>query len=141
MAHVLVVDDDRPIRDLLQYALEFEGHTVTALGDGRGVVAALANAAEPSIVLLDLSMPHMTGWEVCEALCEDAAALAGHKVVIMTAEVLPAHAVPAPAVTLVHKPFDLDAICELVSTLASYTNIIASAPSTSPLHSQSSSLA
>lgn len=133
MAHVLVVDDDRPIRDLLQYALEFEGHNVTTLTDGRGVVPMLANASEPYIVLLDLSMPYMTGWDVCAALCADPSALAGHKVVIMTAEVLASGEVPAPAVALVRKPFDLDSICALVNNLAAFTTLVSHSPTTAPL--------
>lgn len=141
MAHVLVVDDDRPIRDLLQYALEFEGHSVTAFPDGRGVVAALASASQPTVVLLDLSMPHMTGWDVCAALAADPTALAGHQVVIMTAEALPSSEVPAPAVRLVRKPFDLDDVCALVVSLASFATVVAHAPSTSPLCSSSPQLA
>lgn len=136
MAHVLVVDDDRPIRELLQYALEFDGHRVTALSDGRGVIPALVAASEPHVVLLDLSMPHMTGWDVCDALCADPSTLAEHKIVIMTAEALPSDRVPPPAVALVRKPFDLDTICALVASLAACA-ILVTSPITTPLSSSS----
>ncbi|MBF6590758.1 MAG: response regulator [Ktedonobacterales bacterium] len=117
MPRVLVVDDDRGIRELLRIALEYEGYAVTTLGDGRAVVERLAELTEPCVVLMDLSMPHMTGWEVCAALEANPAALASHQIVILTAERLPDGACPTPARTLVTKPFDLDTICRLVASL------------------------
>jgi CheY-like chemotaxis protein len=111
MSRVLVVDDDRGIRELLRIALEAEGYAVSTLGDGRGVVAWLAEHREPCVALMDLSMPLMTGWEVC------AAALGEHHLVILTAEPLSAAECPAPAVRLVAKPFNLDALLALVAGL------------------------
>jgi CheY-like chemotaxis protein len=117
MLRVLVVDDDRGIRELLRIALESEGYAVTTFTDGRGVVEHLATLADPCVVLLDLSMPYVSGWDVCAALAADAAALGSHQVAILTAEQLPADSCPAPARTLLAKPFDLDAVCTLVASL------------------------
>jgi len=117
MRQVLVVDDDRAIREMLRVALEVEGYAVTTLGDGRGVADALLGMREPCIVLLDLMMPVVSGWDVCEALRQDVR-LARHPVAVMTAGSLAGDPYPAPARALLRKPFDLDDVYGLVAGLA-----------------------
>ena len=85
MRRVLLVDDDRAIRELLTCALEYEGYEVTSLPDGSRVVALLEAAEEPCIVLMDLMMPRMDGWAVCRALANRPELLARHPVVLMSA--------------------------------------------------------
>lgn len=118
MTQVVVVDDDRSIRDLLRYALEAEGYAVALQCDGRRVVETLRGLAEPCVVLMDLMMPGVTGWEVCEALLAEPA-LARHPLIVMTAAYLPGDPYPAPARALLRKPFTLDQVYQLVETLAS----------------------
>ncbi|HEX2247932.1 MAG TPA: response regulator [Arthrobacter sp.] len=66
-ATVLVVDDDAVFRRVLGHILEGEGHRVTVASDGRqGVELCLAGSFD--IVLVDLRMPGMDGYEVCRAL-------------------------------------------------------------------------
>jgi CheY-like chemotaxis protein len=117
MARVLVVDDDRAIRELLCFALQCEGYDVTTLTTGEGVVEALAEAAAPMVVLMDLMMPRMNGWEVCARLTAAPGALAGHALVVMTASMLDGDECPAPARVLLRKPFMLDEVYGLVSAL------------------------
>jgi putative two-component system response regulator len=64
---ILVVDDEPAIAGLLRLMLEAEGHEVVAAADGRG---ALDRAAErrPDLVILDLDMPRLGGFEVCRRL-------------------------------------------------------------------------
>lgn len=63
---VLVVDDEKDIIELLKYNLEKEGYKVFSATDG---VAALELARrKPDLVLLDVLMPGMDGWEVCKRL-------------------------------------------------------------------------
>ncbi|HEX6122955.1 MAG TPA: response regulator [Ktedonobacterales bacterium] len=131
MSRVLVVDDDRGIRELLRVALEAEGYAVSTLSDGRGVVEWLAERREPCVALMDLSMPHMTGWEVCARLAANPAALGAHQLVILTAEPLSAGECPAPALRVVAKPFNLDALCALVAGLFALPAMSASAASPS----------
>lgn len=119
MARVLLVDDDRTIRELLTFALMGEGYQVTALPDGSGVCDALARSAEPCIVLMDLMMPRMDGWAVCRALAAEPALLARHALVLMTAAVLrEGDEQPSEARVVLRKPFELDALYRLVATLA-----------------------
>ncbi len=62
---VLVVEDDKNIRDLLQMYLEKEGYAVTVAGDG-GEALKKFHAIHPDLVLLDVMMPVMDGWAVCK---------------------------------------------------------------------------
>jgi two-component system phosphate regulon response regulator PhoB len=116
MAQVLVVDDDRAIREMLRVALEVEGYTVSMLDDGRRVAEMLMATAEPCVVLMDLMMPGMSGWEVCLQLLGDPR-LARHPVAVMTAGLMKGDACPAPARALLCKPFELDQIYALVESL------------------------
>jgi two-component system OmpR family response regulator len=69
MAHVLVADDDPPIRDVLRYALLRAGHTVVEAADGREAWSAFQQA-QPAFdaVLLDIVMPELDGLEVCRRI-------------------------------------------------------------------------
>ncbi len=55
--------DDRAIRQVVEMALEDEGYTVTTAANGREALAVIATRP-PAVVLLDLNMPVMSGWEV-----------------------------------------------------------------------------
>jgi CheY-like chemotaxis protein len=61
-ACVLVVEDDRDIRDSVSAVLEAEGYTVLTAGDGREALTVLEHG-RPCVVLLDLMMPVMNGWD------------------------------------------------------------------------------
>ena len=68
---VLIVEDDRNIAELLQMYLEKEGYAVTIANDG-GQGLAKFRAIKPDMVLLDVMMPIMDGWEVCKAIRAEA---------------------------------------------------------------------
>lgn len=84
MSLVLVADDDRDIRDLVAFKLSSVGHEVVAVADGP---AALSSASErpPDIVILDVSMPGMSGFDVCRALRQNQAT-AAVPVLLLTAK-------------------------------------------------------
>jgi DNA-binding response OmpR family regulator len=65
--HVLVVDDDADIRGLLRELLERQGYQVTEASNGRDGLRALY-ASPPDVVLLDVSMPELDGWETLERI-------------------------------------------------------------------------
>jgi DNA-binding response OmpR family regulator len=67
---VLVVDDEAPIRLLCRVNLEAEGMEVLEAADGEAGLA-LARSERPDVVLLDVMMPAMDGWQVAERLFED----------------------------------------------------------------------
>lgn len=67
MSHILVVDDDPDICELISFKLGTIGHDVTVEHDGEGGLAA-ARAVHYDLIVLDWMMPRMTGLEVCSKL-------------------------------------------------------------------------
>lgn len=64
---ILLADDDEMIVDVLRHQLEREGFGVIATGNGAEALT-LARARQPDLVLLDVMMPGLQGWEVCREL-------------------------------------------------------------------------
>ena len=86
MPHVLVVDDDPVVADLVAFRLQRLGLQVTVETDGETGLAA-ARRLRPDLVVLDWLMPRMDGLEVCRALRTDAdPALARTPVLLLTAK-------------------------------------------------------
>ena len=67
MSRILVVDDHEDIRLLLRIELSADGHQISEAADGEQALAALA-ANPPDLMLLDIMMPVMDGWEVLRRL-------------------------------------------------------------------------
>ena len=65
--HVLVVDDDEKIRKMLTFLLSAKGYAVDSAPDGRKALAFMEKN-RPNLIILDLMMPFMDGFEVCETL-------------------------------------------------------------------------
>jgi two-component system, OmpR family, response regulator MprA len=65
---VLVVDDERAVRESLRRALELEGYDVELAADGREALDRLGVGPEPDAVILDVLMPEIDGLEVCAEL-------------------------------------------------------------------------
>jgi two-component system, OmpR family, response regulator MprA len=65
---VLVVDDERAVRESLRRALELEGYEVELAEDGDVALARLASNGQPDAVILDVMMPTLDGLEVCRRL-------------------------------------------------------------------------
>lgn len=118
MARVLVVDDDPAIRQMLLLALELEGHEGQALSDGAGVAPLLERAEGRVIVLMDLMMPRMNGWEVCAQLAESPMLALRHAVVVMSASIAPGDRFPDVVRAALLKPFNLDTALRLIEALA-----------------------
>lgn len=112
--HVLVVDDDPGIREVITQALEGDGYSVATAGNGREALDRVAES-RPLLVLLDLQMPIMTGWEVLSALRESKTDV---PVVFMTAGYrAQAEAEKYHADGFMAKPFDLDVLFDVVERL------------------------
>jgi DNA-binding response OmpR family regulator len=67
MAKILIAEDERDIRDLITFTLRFAGHEVIPTANGE---EAYKTAIEviPDLILMDVRMPRMTGYEACEQL-------------------------------------------------------------------------
>ena len=70
---ILVVDDDLNICELLKLYLENEGYTVFTANDGQAAVDTFA-AKTPDLVLLDIMLPKMDGWQVCREIRKNSSA-------------------------------------------------------------------
>lgn len=72
MAHILVAEDERDIRELINFTLMFAGHQVTLASNGAEAVeraqSALAAGSKPDLIMMDVRMPRMTGYEACRQI-------------------------------------------------------------------------
>lgn len=105
----LVVDDEDDIREATRDVLERHGYDVVAVGSGADALAYLTHAT-PDLVLLDLQMDDMNGWEVLGALRSNPR-FRNVDIVVVTG----CDASVAPGVRVVRKPFKIEA---LVAALA-----------------------
>jgi CheY-like chemotaxis protein len=64
MARILIAEDERDIRDLITFTLSFAGHQVTAATNGEEAVEKALQII-PDLILMDVRMPRMTGYEAC----------------------------------------------------------------------------
>ena len=112
---VLVVDDDEDIRDVIREVLSLRGYRVIALADGRQALEWLRAGGQACVILLDLMMPEMTGWEFRREQLRDPS-LADIPVVILSGAGGLAGKVEslAPAATL-PKPVDLAGLTAAVA--------------------------
>ena len=67
LGKVLVVDDDKNICELLRLYLEKEGYSAIISHDGEEAVVKF-NALKPDIILLDIMLPGLDGWQVCREI-------------------------------------------------------------------------
>ncbi len=72
MTMVLVADDERDIRELIAFTLRFAGYEVATANDGEDAYQQALKII-PDLILLDVRMPRMTGYEACKAIKSDAA--------------------------------------------------------------------
>ena len=85
MTHKILIADDEPnIVISLEYLLQREGYAVLVARDGQEALDTIARE-RPALVLLDVMMPHKTGFEVCQAGRADEA-LQGTKILMLTAK-------------------------------------------------------
>ncbi len=85
MTHKILIADDEPnIVISLEYLLQREGYAVVVARDGQEALDAIARE-RPALVLLDVMMPHKTGFEVCQAVRADEA-LQATKILMLTAK-------------------------------------------------------
>ena len=112
---VMVVEDDPDIRDCLQMILEDEGFDVVTAGNGAEAEAVLAGMKDPCVLLLDLMMPVMNGWELLDHLRRDGKLDdGGLNVVVVSASPNP---LPEGPVACMRKPVHAD---QLIRTIRQY---------------------
>jgi len=70
MGKILIADDEPDIRDLVAFTLRFAGHEVHAVGNGEEALKAAPEIMH-DLILMDVRMPRMTGYEACEKMKAD----------------------------------------------------------------------
>jgi DNA-binding response OmpR family regulator len=116
--HILVVEDERHLAMGIKYNLEAEGYRVTTVGDGPAALKFIADApGGVDLVILDLMLPGMSGYAVCEALRADENHM---PVMILSARTLSedrTRGFDVGADQYLTKPFDLDEFLSRVKSL------------------------
>ena len=114
---VLVVDDDRAIREALAEALDLEGYEVLTAPDGAQALEKVQHQ-RPHVVLLDLMMPIMDGWAFLRACREDQRCAETPVVVMSAYSGLAEEVSKLGASACIAKPFELDVLLGSVERLA-----------------------
>jgi two-component system, NtrC family, response regulator PilR len=112
---VLVVEDDPPLRELIVLTLQREGLRVDAVADGREAIERL-QAETYRVIVLDLMMPRVSGWEVIAWLAEGRSSLP-RTVIVVTAADRAVFATLDPEIVnaIIVKPFDIYELAGYVS--------------------------
>src|SRR4051812_6798100 len=107
---ILVVEDDLDIREAIASALECEGYQVATAANGQEALDWMRTSS-PCIVLLDLMMPVMNGWELLQHMKRDVGKLASTPVCVMSAW---ADRAPAEADAVLPKPLSIKALLDVI---------------------------
>lgn len=112
---ILVVEDDSAIRTMLVEVLEDEGYPVAEASDGAEALTYLEQSPQrPCLIVLDLMMPRMNGWQFREIQREDPA-LSDIPVILLSARPdMSQHMATIGADAYIPKPVDLDMLIEVV---------------------------
>jgi excisionase family DNA binding protein len=115
---VLLVDDDERVRELVRINLEFEGYTVREAADANEGLAAI-DEAKPDLVLLDVMMPQVDGWEMLTRM-QERYGVGAIQVVMFSGKVddrAEEQATSRGAAGFVGKPFDLQQLVDKTKQL------------------------
>lgn len=115
---ILVVDDDRDIREAMRDVLTDEGYHVEAASNGAEALDLLRKGVEPAVILLDLMMPVMDGWTFRQRQRLEGG-LAGIPVVLLTALGMGKAEVDRfGASECIRKPVDVDSLIDVIERTA-----------------------
>jgi CheY-like chemotaxis protein len=110
---VLIVEDDADLRDMMAQLLSLEGYQARTVANGRDALEYLQKSGDhPDVILLDLMMPVMDGWEFRRRQSEDPA-LADVPVVVLSA-LDQSRAADLGGAAFLKKPLDFDRLIQLV---------------------------
>lgn len=118
MAHILVAEDERDIRELIAFTLQFAGHRITQAANGEEAVQ-LAPQIMPDLIMMDVRMPKMTGYEACRAM-KQMDAIKHIPVVFLSAKGQDEEistGIDAGAIAYILKPFAPDELTKRISDI------------------------
>lgn len=110
---ILIIEDEKVILHTLKDFLEVEGYEVLIAGNGKAALELLENTEMPDLLLLDMKMPKMNGWDFAKTYSEKFKVRA--PIIVATAAVdAEQRARDVNAVDWVEKPFNLDILLEKI---------------------------
>ena len=118
MTRILIAEDERDIRDLITFTLRFAGYDVIPTANGEEALQK-TKAEHPDLVIMDVRMPRMSGYEACKLMKEDEL-LKDTPVVFLSAKGQESEVqtgLEAGAVEYILKPFSPDQLTERVRVL------------------------
>lgn len=110
--NILVVEDDQSIRNTLKYILELEGFSVVLAENGKVGLEKLSKMTHPCLILLDLMMPVMNGWEFANNLKKNQVLL---QIPIALVTAFDGDIGPLKNIPIIKKPIDLDLLLKMVN--------------------------
>jgi CheY-like chemotaxis protein len=115
---ILIVDDDTDVRRALTELLEEEGYAVAGAANGRAALELIRGGFRPALILLDLMMPGMNGWDFRTAQMRDPE-LSAVPVVVVTASGYSQESIKTElgAIELVAKPIQPAALLDVIGRL------------------------
>jgi two-component system response regulator MprA len=128
---VLVVEDDRALREAMATFIRGEGYVVDEAGDGEEALAAVERA-RPDIICLDLLLPRMDGYQVVETLVRRYGGGRPKIVALSAAERLDLAKARLGADAYLAKPFDVERLSAALSRLAAFVARRPQRPATVP---------
>ena len=111
---ILIVDDDHGIRGVLTQILQDEGHRVSTASNGLEALQTLRKSLRPCVILLDLMMPVMNGWEFMSRRSQDDGISDIPVVVISADQQAREKATAIGAEDCLEKPIDLNRLIDTV---------------------------
>jgi CheY-like chemotaxis protein len=109
---ILIVEDDADLREMMAQLLTLEGFRAATATNGQDALNYLKHGQQPDLILLDLMMPVMDGWEFRKRQTADPA-IARVPVVVLSA-VDPTRSTDLDAAAILKKPLDFDRLLDLV---------------------------
>jgi CheY-like chemotaxis protein len=115
---LMIVDDDDDLRDAIADIMSAQGYKIAAFADARAALASLESGGTPFLILLDLMMPGMSGWEFRAAQLKSPRLTPIPVVVVTAASTFIDGAAALPDIEILRKPFELDTLLTLVGRYA-----------------------
>ena len=116
---VVVIEDDADLREAICMMLRYEGFEPVDFCDAREAIRCIESGLPADVILLDLMMPLMNGWEFCQHRVESAALSRVPVIVITARQTVTPEPVGISAVLL--KPFDLEALQAAIAKVVERT--------------------
>lgn len=113
--HILIVEDDPELSELIEFFLQMEGYSTEIVADGLFAFPKILEQ-KPGMVVLDMHLPHVSGLEILTSIRGESS-VAQTKVLVTTADSVMAESAQPMADVILGKPFNADELLNVVHQL------------------------